>query len=265
MNEPVFQDNVVVITGASSGIGREVAYQLAEQGAWLALAARNATRLAETSNQCLQRGGKTIVVPTDVAVQSQCQALIDATVAAYGRIDTLINNAGIGHAAKFSRLKDFSTYEQVIQVNFWGSIYCTYYALPYLKKSRGRLVGVSSLRGRLPSATADGYGESKHAISGFYDCLRNELAGSGISVTQIFPNWVNTGISGRALRPDGTLTGEISEHEVGAMPAEVCARMIIRAMAKRKRELVMSFEGKLGLWARMLVPSIVDYILRKKT
>jgi short-subunit dehydrogenase len=263
MKESVFQENVVVITGASLGIGRELALQLADQGAWLALAARNAEKLEDVAQDCHQRGGRAITIPTDVASQPQCQNLIETTAAAYGRIDTLINNAGIGHAARFDKLDDLTTYKRVIQVNFFGSVYCTHYALPYLKKSTGRLVGVSSLRGRLPSWSADGYGASKHAMAGFFDSLRIELVESGVSVTMIYPGWVSTGISGRALMADGTLTGRISELEEGAMPVDVCVRSIIRAIARRKREVVMTLQGKLGLWLRLINPRAVDRVVGK--
>ena len=265
MKNQTFLENVIIITGASYGIGRRLALQFAEQGAWLALAARNALKLEEVSEQCLQRGGKVVVIPTDVAEQSQCQNLIEGTVAKYGRIDTLINNAGFGLASRFDELHDLSLFEKVIQVNFFGSVYCTHYALPYLKETRGRLVGVSSLRGKFPSATADGYGASKHAMAGFFDSLRNELADSGVSVTMIYPGWVSTGISSRALRADGKPTGKISVHEEGAMPVDDCARQIVQAVAMRKREVVMTLQGKLGLWIRLIAPGVVDRATRKET
>jgi short-subunit dehydrogenase len=250
MNKQTFSENVIIITGASSGIGQHLALRLAEQGAWLALAARNAERLEKVSKQCHQRGGKAIVIPTDVAEQYQCQNLIERTVEKYGRIDTMINNAGIGIGSRFDKLQDLTMFEKVIQVNFFGSVYCTYYALPYLKATRGRLVGISSLRGKFPSARADGYGASKHAMAEFFGSLRIELAGSGVSVTIIYPGWVSTGMSGG--RAD-------------AMPVETCTRLIIEAVAKRKREVVMTLQGKLGLFLMLIVPKIVDQIAQKNT
>ena len=263
MENPIFRQNVIIITGASMGIGRELAFQFAKQGAWLALAARNAEKLEEVSQQCRQRGGRSISIPTDVAYQAQCQKLVEETITEYGRIDTLVNNAGVGHDEKFDQLKDFLTLEKVMQVNFWGSLYCTHYALPYLKKSAGRIVCISSLRGKFPGATADGYVASKHALTGFFDSLRIELAGSGVSVTTIYLNWVSTGISSRSLRPDGTLTGKISKHEQGAMPVDVCSRRIIQAIARRKREDVITLQGKLGLWVKLILPGVVDQIAKK--
>jgi len=153
MENSVFHQNVVVITGASMGIGRELAFQLAEQGAWLALASRNAGLLEEVSQTCRQRGGKAIVIPTDVSDQQQCKHLIEATAAEYGRIDTLINNAGIGQAARFIDLNDLVVFEKVVRVDFWGSIYCTHYALPHLMKSAGRLVCVCSQAASCPPPT----------------------------------------------------------------------------------------------------------------
>jgi short-subunit dehydrogenase len=263
MKETEFRENVVILTGATFGIGQELALQLAEKGAWLVLGARNVERLKEISQRCTQLGGRAITIPTDVGVQAQCQELIEGTVAEYGKVDTLINNAGFGIAAKFGEMQDLTLFEQIIQVNFFGSVYCTHYALPYLKATRGRLVSVSSLRGKFPSATADGYGASKHAMAGFFDSLRVEVAESGVSVTMIYPGWVSTGISSRALKVDGQPTGQISVHEKGAMAAETCARMIIQAAEKRQREVVMTLKGKLGLWMRLIAPGFVDQIARK--
>lgn len=265
MKGTTFQENVVIITGASYGIGRQLALDLANYGAWLVLASRNVEKLEEVSYLCNQRGGKVIVIPTDVADPTQCQNLIECTIAEYGRIDTLINNAGIGMASRFDELQDLGLFERVFRVNFFGSVYCTYYALPDLKKTRGRLVGISSLRGKFPSATADAYGPSKHAMAGFFDSLRIELAESGVSVTMIYPGWVSTGISSRALRADGTPIGRISKHEKNAMPVDVCARTILKSVAKRKREVVMTFEGKIGLWLRLVWPKVADELARRGT
>jgi short-subunit dehydrogenase len=260
-----FRENVVIITGASFGIGQELALQLAEKGAWLALGARSEVRLAEIAKQCVKLGGKAIAIPTDVGVQAQCQNLIEGTLAEYGKIDTLINNAGFGVSAKFDEMEDLTIFEQVMQVNFFGSVYCTHYALPYLKATQGRLVGVSSLRGKFPSATADGYGASKHAMAGFFDSLRSEVFASGVSVTMIYPGWVSTGIGKRALNANGQLMGRTSKHEKGAMSVETCARLIIEAAEKRQREVVMTLQGKIGLWLRLLAPGFVEQVARKET
>ena len=258
-----FLNNVVIITGASSGIGRQLALQLADLGAWLSLAARNTKNLENVAKQCLQRGGKALVVPTDVSEQSQCQNLIESTVKAYGRIDTLINNTGIGSSARFDELRDISFFEKVIQVNFYGSVYCTYHALPYLKETQGRLVGISSLAGKIARPESSSYTASKHAMGGFFDALRIELAENGVSVTVIYPGWVTTGISSRAIGADGQPLGKVFDIEEGAMPVETCARLIVQAITKRKREVVMTLQGKVGLWLKLIAPGWVDQVAQK--
>ncbi len=265
MQDTTFRENVVIITGASFGIGQHLALQLAEKGAWLALAARSQEKLNAVSELCAKLGGRVVAIPADVAEPALCQHLIERAVQEYGRIDTLINNAGIGMASRFDELQDLTVFEKVFRVNFFGAVYCTHYALPYLKETRGRIVGVASQRAKFPSATADAYTPSKHAMVGFFDSLRIELADSGVSVTMIYPSWVSTGISTRALQRDGGQTGTLSKHEKNAMPVEVCARRILKVVAKRQREDIMTFQGKAGLWLKLIAPKLVDEIARQST
>ena len=263
MNGSEFLENVVIITGASAGIGRELALQLAEQGAWLALASRNAEKLEEVASQCRQRGGKAVVVQTDVSRQSHCKHLIERTAAAYGRIDTLINNAGITMWSSFDDIRDLAFIRQIMSVNYFGSVYCTYYALPYLKETQGRLVGISSLAGKTGVPTRSGYAASKHAMTGFFDTLRIELAEDGVSVTMIYPGFVATEIRQRAFGPDGKPLGKSPIREDKAMTAETCARSIVQAAAHRKREVVMTLRGRLGLRLKLVAPGLVDRFARK--
>lgn len=258
-----FQDNVVVLTGASRGIGRELALRLADQGARLALSARDAAGLEEVAAECRARGGQAVVIPADVAEEPQCAALIARTVEAFGRIDTLINNAGISMWALFEEVTDLSIFEKILKVNFLGSVYCTSHALPHLRKTRGRLVAVSSLTGKTGVPTRSGYAASKHAMHGFFDTLRIELAGSGVTVTIACPDFVATEIRERAFGPDGRPLGESPVHESRVMTAETCARLILQGAARRERELILSGRGKLGLWLKLLAPSVVDRIARK--
>lgn len=255
-SEP-FNENAVVLTGASSGIGRHLALQLAEQGAWLALAARGRKKLNEVAGLCQTRGGSAIAVPTDVGKQDQCRRLIEQTLREYGRIDTLINNAGISMQARFDELQDVGVIEELMRVNFLGGVYCTFFALPHLKHARGRIVGVSSYGGKFPAPTASGYGASKHAMAGFFDSLRVELTETGVSVTMVYFSWVATGISSRALRADGKPSGEALPHEENALPADECAQKIIRAAADRQREL-LPLHGRFGLWMKLLNPAAID-------
>jgi short-subunit dehydrogenase len=263
MSDRVFKDNVVIITGASSGIGREVARKLAEQGAWLALGARDVERLETTTADCRQRGGRALVVKTDVGVEADCQNLIAQTVAEYGRIDTLINNAGISMWTKFEDLKVLSVLERVMRVNYLGSAYLTAYALPYLKQTRGRIVAVSSLAGKNGIPTRSGYAASKHAMVGFFDSLRIELAETGVSVTLIYPGFVTSEIRERAFGADGQPLKKSPVRETEVMSAEECARIMINAITRRKREEVMTLRGKLGQWGKLIAPGLVDRMARK--
>ena len=263
MNKPIFKDNVAIITGASSGIGRELAYQLAEQGAWLALAARDLSRLEQVAAVCRDRGGRAIAIQTDVADQAACQRLIERTVEAYGRIDTLVNNAGLTMWANFEQLQTLQPLEIIMQVNYMGSVYCTYAALPYLKQSRGRIVAVSSLTGKAGVPTRSGYSASKHAMVGFFDSLRIELSCYGITVTIIYPDFVATETRQRAFGPDGKPLGKSPVQETRVMSAETCARLTLRAMERRKREEVMGFRGKVGQYIRLFAPGLIDRVALK--
>lgn len=260
---PPFQDNVVVLTGASQGIGREMALQLAGQGAWLVLAARDAAALEELAELCRQTGGRAVAVPTDVADEAQCARLIEQALAAYGRIDTLINNAGISMWALFEKVTDLSIFERLLRVNYLGSVYCTWHALPHLKKTRGRLVAVSSLTGKTGVPTRSGYAASKHAMVGFFDTLRIELGGSGVAVTVACPDFVTSEIRKRAFGADGRPLGDSPVREREVMSAATCARLILDGAAGRKRELILSARGKLGLWLKLLAPGLIDRIARK--
>jgi short-subunit dehydrogenase len=255
-----FRENVVVLTGASRGIGRELGLQLADQGAWLALAAREAAALETVVEECRRRGAKAVAVPTDVAEEAQCLGLMERTVAEFGRIDTLVNNAGISMWVRFDELRDLSVVERIMRVNYLGSVYCTFHALPHLKRTRGRLVGVSSLTGKTGVPTRSAYGASKHAMAGFFDSLRIELAGTGVTVTMIYPDFVATEIRERAFGADGKPLGASPVQETKVMSAETCARLIIEAAASRRRELVMSGRGKLGQWLKLLAPGMLDRI-----
>lgn len=255
-----FRDNVVVLTGGSSGIGREIAYLLAAQGARLILAARDAALLETVAGECRRRGGQAIGLPTDVSVESDCAALIQRAVKDHGRIDTLINNAGISMHARFDELETLEPVERLMRINYLGSVYCTHYALPHLKQSRGRIVAVSSLAGKTGVPMHTAYCGSKHAMAGFFDALRLEVAPAGISVTVVFPGFVATEIGTRAIGPRGIVLGNRPVRDEMVMSAQKCARLIVKAAENRKRQLVMTARGKIGQWIKLAAPSLVDRI-----
>jgi short-subunit dehydrogenase len=260
MADTVFRGNVAVITGGSSGIGREIAYQLAGQGALLVLAARSPSLLESVTDDCNRRGGRAIAVPTDVGVESDCKALIDRAVSEFGRLDTLINNAGISMHARFDELDSVEPIEQLMRINFLGSVFCTHYALPYLRKSRGRLVAVCSLAGLTGVPTRTAYAASKHAMAGFFDSLRIEMAGEGVTVTVAYPGFVATEIAARAIGPHGTRLGQRPVRDSAVMSPEECARRILAAVAKRRRQVIMTARGRMGLLLKALMPAAIDRI-----
>ena len=257
------KDKVVVITGASKGIGAELARQLAAKGARLVLGARNAGELEAVAAQCRAAGGQVVTVRADVAEERDCQALVSGAKLAFGRLDVLVNNAGISMWAKFEDIEDLSILERIMKVNYMGAVYCTKHALPQLRQSRGLVVGVASLAGKVGVPTRTGYSASKHAMTGFFDSLRIELQDSGVDVTMIYPGFVSTGIRENAAGPDGKpiQVSPVKEGEV--MSVEDCAARIVAAIERREREVVMTARGKMGLWLRLLAPSLVDRIARR--
>jgi short-subunit dehydrogenase len=254
---------VIIITGASDGIGAEMARQLAAQhgqNVSLVLAARNVQSLESVAAQCQTLGAKTRVVPTDVSVQAQCQNLIATTVAEFGRLDALINNAGVSAQALFAEVKaeDLKWYEDLMRINLWGSVWCTHAALPHLKASRGQLVAVSSLAGLVGVPGRTAYSATKFAMTGFFEALRAELRGSGVSVTTAYPGVVATRIRYRGLNAQGVAAGSSGLKEDKAMSVEECAQLILNGMQARRREVVMSAKGKIGRFLKLIAPGLVE-------
>ena len=253
-------DHVVIITGASEGIGRALALALAPQRPSLVLAARNAERLAGLAAECERAGSQALAVPTDVAEEKQCRALVDAAIARFGRLDVLVNNAGRTMWSRFDALNDWTVFEALMRINYLSTVYLTGLALPWLKETQGRIVAVASLAGLtgVPERTA--YAASKHAMVGFFDSLRIELMGSGVSVTVIAPDFVRSEIHKRALGPDGRTLGESPLRQEGLMTAEECARLMVPAIERRKRLLITSARGHFGRWLKLIAPSVIDRI-----
>jgi short-subunit dehydrogenase len=240
----VYAGKVVVVTGASQGIGKALCLALAPQGPRLVLAARDAAALEAVAAECRARGAEAVVVPTDVGDESACRALVDGAVERYGALDVLVNNAGIGMLARFEDVTDLSLYERLMRVNYLGSVYPTYHAL-------------AGLHG-VPRRTA--YAATKHAQMGFFDSLRIELRATGVSVTVVAPYFVQSEIRKRSPGPDGRTVEASPVKEAEIMSADECARLVVRAMEKRQRMLVMSFKGRLGRWAKLVAPGLVDWM-----
>ncbi|KPK58182.1 MAG: SDR family oxidoreductase [Gammaproteobacteria bacterium] len=258
-----FTDNVVILTGASEGIGRALALALAPQRPRLVVAARNLERLETLAEECRALGAEVMPVETDVTDAAQCRRLADNTVETFGRIDTLVANAGVTMWTRLDELEDWSVLEKIMAVNYLGAAYCTMAALPYLRESRGRIVAVASLAGLTGVPERTGYSASKHAMVGFFDSLRIELEDTGVTVTVVAPDFVVTQIHRRALGTDGRPLGETPMQESRIMTAERCAELIVDAMEKRQRLLITSRRGKLGRWVRLVAPGLIDRIAIK--
>jgi short-subunit dehydrogenase len=254
---------IIAITGSSDGIGAEMARQLARtHGAQvgLALASRNLSALEMVAVELEGLGAKALAVQTDVSQQDQCRAFIDKTVAHFGRLDALINNAGISAQALFEEVRehDLGWYEELMRINFWGSLWCTHAALPHLKATRGHVVAVSSLAGLIGVPGRTAYCASKFAMTGFFEALRAELRGAGVSVTTAYPGVVSTNIRYRGLNAQGVAAGSSGLKEDDAMSVQECARLILKGMEQRQREVVMTTKGKIGRFLKLISPGTVE-------
>lgn len=257
-----FTDQVIVITGASDGIGAELARQLARERARLVLGARRLEALETVAGECRALGAQALAVRCDVSVEADCATLIERAVAQYGRIDVLVNNAGVSMHAWFDEITEVSTYERLWRINCLGTVLCTRFAWPHLKQSRGLVVGVSSLAGKIGVPARTVYCASKFAQTGFLDALRVEAADHGIAVTVVYPGVVATEIRRNGLNGRGERAGVSGLEEAQAMPVDECVRQMIAAMRTRKRELVMTTQGKLSQWFKLITPGLIDRMAR---
>ena len=255
-----FKNKVVIITGASSGIGKACANEFAEQGAIVVLASRRENELRDVDNKIKEQGGETLIVKTDVRKIDDCRNLIDSTIYKYGRIDILINNAGISMRADFEDL-DLSIIKELMDTNFYGAVYCTKFALPYLIKQKGTLIGISSITGLTPLPGRTGYAASKHAMDGFLNTLRLENMRNGLNVLIVHPGFTSSNIRKTALTKNGTQQKETPRNEGKMMSSEKVAQIIVRATAKREKNLILTREGKLVVWLHKNFPNLTDRII----
>ena len=253
----------IILTGASEGIGRALALALAARGARVALAARDRERLDSLAQQCRAAGGDALAVPTDVTSQQDLEWLVAETVKSFGGLDAVIHNAGITMWSRFDTLQDLSIFERLMEVNYLAPVRLTALSLPHLKQSRGLIVAVASLAGLTGVPERSAYAGSKHAMVGFFDSLRIELAGSGVDVSVVAPDFVVSEIHKRAIGPDGEPLGASPMMQAKIMSAEACAARIVRGMESRQRLVLMTARGKWGRWLKLLAPSLIDRIAAK--
>lgn len=257
------KDKVAVVTGASSGIGLAAVKEFATAGARVVLAARSAEKLNEIVRELEMQypsgsgSSRFLAVPTDVCREEDCKNLIEKAVEAYQKIDILVNNAGISMRALFKDL-DLSVIRQLMDVNFWGTVYCTKYALPYLLQTKGSVVGVISIAGfkGLPART--GYSASKFAVYGFLDTLRVEHLHDGLHVMIFAPGFTASNIRNVALTADGSRQGETPRDEDKMMSAEEVARRMLVGIRKEKAQIILTPIGKITVLLNKFFPRLVD-------
>lgn len=252
------QNKTVIITGASSGIGKACAEEFARRGANLVLGARQYVVLCEIAEQLQATYGiKAIAVQCDVSKEDDCILLIKQATLTFQRIDVLINNAGISMRALFEDL-DLSVIRSLMDINFWGTVYCTKYALPELLKSKGSVVGVSSIAGYRGIPGRTGYSASKFAMNGFLEALRVENLKKGLHVMIAAPGFTSSNIRNTALAKDGASHGETNMEEGKLMSADEVAKNIVDGVVNRKRTLIMTRQGKIAILMNKLLPAWVD-------
>ncbi|ERN06302.1 11-beta-hydroxysteroid dehydrogenase 1B [Amborella trichopoda] len=269
---PILADDmrgkVVLITGASSGIGEHMAYQYAKRGARLVLIARREQSLQEVAEKARSLGSPdVIVVHADVTRVDECKRFIDETINHFGRLDHLVNNAGIVSLCMFEEVTDITKLEPVMDVNFWGSVYPTYYAIPHLRKVRGKIVANASAAGWLPTARMSIYNASKAAMINFFDTLRMEV-GPEIGITIATPGWIESEMTrGKFLNKEGEMVvnEETREVQVGPMPigyTQGCAEAIVKGACIGDRNVTEPFWFRVMFWYRLLVPEVMEWCYR---
>lgn len=250
-----FNNKVVVITGGSDGIGRALVEHFLKLGAKVSTCGRNYDKLYQLQQA---NAGKALHIFTaDVSKEQECKNFIEATIKTYNTIDILINNAGVSMRSLFADVA-LDTLRKVMDINFWGTVNCTKFCLPYITKNKGTIVGVSSIAGYrgLPGRTA--YSASKFAVNGFMEALRTELLHTGVNVMWVCPGFTSSNIRNAALTSNGNAQEESPMDEGKMMSSEACATHIINAIEKRKRTLVLTFTGKRAVFMNRFFASLAD-------
>ena len=254
MKPAFFKDKVIIVTGASSGIGLASARLFASYGARVVMAARSIEKLEGIA---AGMGPDVLCVKADVTKENECKSLIDRTVERFGRIDILVNNAGISMRAMFKDL-DLKVIRSLMDVNFWGTVYCTKFALPYLLETKGSVVGVISIAGYSALPARTGYSSSKYAIRGFLDTVRIEHLKDGLNVLVFAPGYTSSNVRNAALTADGSAQGNTPLDEGKLMSAESVAYKMAKALARRRSQVILTGLGKATVWAHRFFPSLTD-------
>ncbi|MCS5489842.1 SDR family oxidoreductase [Algoriphagus limi] len=255
-----FKDKVVIITGATSGIGEACAEVFGREGAKLAITGRNPKKLDQTTAYLQNKGFDVLPILADAASEADNQRMAKETLEHFGRIDVLINNAGISMRALFQDL-DLEVFRKVMDTNFWGTVYATKFCLPAILESKGSIIGVSSINGYRGTPARTAYTASKYAMNGFFEALRTEVMKKGVHVLVVAPGFTASNIRNTALTADGSSQGESPRDESKMMTSEEVAEHILKATVKRKRDIVLTSQGKLAVFLNKWMPGILDGIV----
>ena len=255
-----FYDKVVVVTGGTDGIGKALVEALIDAGAKVSTCGRNYDKLYQLQARHPSASLHTMIA--DVSNENDCRRLMELTTKMFGGIDILINNAGISMRAE---LKDTSVdvIKKVMDINFYGAVYCTKYALPFITERKGIIAAISSIAGYRGLPGRSGYSASKFALQGWLESIKTELVDSGVHVMWISPGFTASNIRFAALTKEGNEQGSTPMDEGTMMSAEECAIRILRAIEKRDRTVVMTFTGKRAVFMNKFFPKLTDKLIHK--
>ncbi len=254
------ENKIIVITGGTDGIGRALVEAYLNKGATVSTCSRTREKLTLLENEF--PGKPLFTMVADVSKEEDCKNFIETTIQKFNRIDILINNAGISMRALFKDT-DLTTLKKVMDINFWGSVYCTKFALNSIIENKGTITGMSSVAGYRGLPGRSGYSASKFALNGWLEALRTELLDTGVNVMWVCPGFTQSNIRNAALDKNAKPQGESPLKEEKLMTAEECAQHIVKAIEKRKRTLVLTFTGKETVFMNKFFPSLTDKLTRK--
>lgn len=253
----MLSNKIVIVTGASSGIGKAIVEEALNNGCKVAACGRSLARLKSAFPNEIS---ELLLVEADVSKEVECNNLVEKAIAKWGGVDILINNAGVSMRALFENV-DLSVIRELMDINFWGAVYCTKAALPSIRVRKGVVAGISSIAGYRGLPARTGYSASKAALQGFLEALRTELLGTGATALWISPGFTSSNIRNTARSADGKAQAETPLNESKLMSAEACAKCIMSAIEKRRRATVLTGQGKLTVWLNKLLPGLADKLV----
>lgn len=254
------KNKVIIITGASSGIGKALALELGSLEAKIVITGRRKEALDIVEQELRQKNVEVLSIVADSAIEEDNERIINETIKKFQKIDVLINNAGISMRALFEDTK-IEVIKQIMDINFYGMVYATKYALPYILESKGSIVGISSINGYRGTPARTGYTASKFAMNGFLEALRTEVMKRDVHILLACPGFTASNIRKYALDQNGNPQGESPREEQKMMSAETVAKKIINAIQKRKRDLILTRQGKLAVFLNKWLPKMMDKIV----